>query len=123
MDKQTRLSAESAVKRGHLVITLPVCLLIFGVTIAVGLLIKAPPDAAPVTLANLVRSFRALIGLLIGTALGWLWWSSGVPRWREWAHENGADDEETQQLAERSLLVWPKGSIFEKTEFQPRHKR
>jgi hypothetical protein len=45
-----------------------------------------------------------------------------VPRWREWAKRQGADEIETQLIGERSGLVWPQGSIFEKTEFHSRKR-
>jgi hypothetical protein len=65
-----------------------------------------------------------LIGGVIGFPLAWLWWSFSVPRWREWAKQRGADEEQTQRLAEsgRYPLVWPKGHFFEKTEFRRRKK-
>jgi len=64
----------------------------------------------------------AMIGLLLGVIPAWLFWSISVPRWREWAKRRGADEERIQFLGQRSGLVWPKGSILEKTEFRPRKK-
>jgi len=60
----------------------------------------------------------------VGFLAGWLWWSITVPKWREWARQRGADEAQTQQLAQsgRYPLVWPKGHFFEKTEFRPRKK-
>lgn len=57
-------------------------------------------------------------GVILGGVIGWLLWSYIVPRWRQWAKENGADEERTQILAQRTLLVWPRGSLFEKTEIR-----
>ena len=39
-------------------------------------------------------------------------------RWRRWALRQGIPADELQKAAEAALLVWPKGSIFEKTEFK-----
>lgn len=64
-----------------------------------------------------------LVGFFFGVILAWLWWSAAVPRWREWAMTRGADEEQTQELGVRSGLVWPKGSMFEKTEFKIRNKK
>lgn len=122
VDNLSKISAKAAVGRGHLVVTLPVCLIIACCAGAFDLLIAPPEDAAPFSLINLIRALRPAVGLLVGIAIGWFWWSFSVSRWRQWAHENGADKEETQQLAVRTGLVWPRGSIFEKTEFRTGRK-
>jgi hypothetical protein len=66
---------------------------------------------------KIVPSFWPLMGL-IGVLLGWTWWSFSVPRWRRWAHRNGVDRDKLQTAAVATGLVWPKGWIFEKTEFK-----
>ena len=101
------LSPSRAVFYGHVVVTLPV-LLIMCLGSFLGYAIKG--------------SVWAIAGFLLGLLLAWLWWSLAVPRWREWAKSQGADEEKTQSLGERSGLVWPKKSIFEKTEIRPRKK-
>jgi hypothetical protein len=63
-----------------------------------------------------------MIGLVLGLIPRWALWSISVPRCREWAKWRGADEGRIQFLGQRSGLVWPKGSIFEKTEFRPRKK-
>jgi hypothetical protein len=52
----------------------------------------------------------------IGFCLAWTWWSHSVPRWRRWAHNSGANPDRLQKWAVITGLVWPKGSLFEKTE-------
>lgn len=101
------LTAERAVLLGHLIVNLPV-LGIIGLGYVLGYVVAGP--------------IWGMIGLLLGVMVAWLWWSISVPRWREWAKRRGADEERTQFLGQRSGLVWPKGSIFEKTELQPRKK-
>jgi hypothetical protein len=59
----------------------------------------------------------ALIG---GSLLAWIWWSYSVVRWRNWAIRNGNDPDRLQKFAVRTGLTWPKGSLFEKTEFRPK---
>lgn len=57
------------------------------------------------------------IGLILfslGFFLGW--WSYTVPRWRRWALRKGAPADKLQTVAVITLLTWPKGWIFEKTE-------
>jgi hypothetical protein len=92
---------------GHLIVNLPV-LLIMGLGWLLGYALKGPA--------------WAVVGLLLGVIPAWLWWSEAVPRWREWAKLRGADEVQTQNLGVRSGLVWPKGSVFEKTEFRIRKK-
>ena len=59
-----------------------------------------------------------LLGALVGSALAWPCWSFLLPRWRDWVEENGLAPEDVQSLAGNTLLLWPKGSIFERTEFR-----
>ena len=59
-------------------------------------------------------------GLLAGVALAWLWWSWQVPRWRDWVADRGAPVDAVQRLAVRTMLVWPKGSLMERTELRRR---
>jgi hypothetical protein len=108
-DSPRPLSPEEAVRRGKLIINLPISGLIAGL---------------PIIGALTGNIAIALSGLALGFVLGWLWWSFSVPRWREWAKRGGADPDRTQRLAEigRGPLVWTRGSIFEKTEFRPRKK-
>lgn len=56
--------------------------------------------------------------LSIGFFVGWGWWSYTIPRWRRWALRRGAPAEKLQKLAVAVGLTWPKGWIFEKTEFR-----
>jgi hypothetical protein len=99
------LSAGRAVMYGHLTVNLPV-IFIIGLGGLLGYFYKGPAGV--------------WIGLLLGILPAWLWWSAVIPRWREWAKLRGADELQTQRLGERSGLVWPKGSVFEKTEFKIR---
>jgi hypothetical protein len=104
---QPPLTPKRAVLLGHLFVSLPV-------VIIMGLM--------PLLGNALGGEVWAVVGLVLGFVLAWMWWSCFVPLWREWAKRRGADEERTQSLAERSLLVWPRGSIFEKTEFRRRKK-
>ena len=96
-----------AVVFGHLVVNVPV-LAIIVLAYVVGLILWGP--------------VAAIFCLFVGIALAWVWWSAMVPRWRDWARSRGADEERTQHLAQITGLVWPKGSIFEKTEFRSRKR-
>ena len=104
---ESALTPYRAVLLGHLVVNLPV-VTIMGLAYLITYLLKGPTWAP--------------IAVFLAVIPAWLWWSFMVPRWREWAKRRGADEEQTQYLGQRSGLVWPRGSIFEKTEFRPRSK-
>ncbi len=96
------LDAGRAVAIGHLLVTVPV-LLVCG------------------TGAVLGRAFgHAALGMVVGVAPAWLYWSFAVPRWRRWALRGGAEPERLQRLAAATGLVWPRGWIFGKTEMRVR---
>lgn len=106
-----------AILVGQLIVNLPVMLIILG-AYGVGI-------ALLLTLVDKFPFFQGwgfLIGILvliiIGPLVGWLWWSFSVPRWRRWAIQNGAPEDQLQKWGVITGLVWPKGSIFEKTEFR-----
>lgn len=104
------VTLEVAVRRGHLFITRPVMVIMLGLLGLAAVLLSRRPrplgTALPAAMA-LVSPFAA-----------WLWWSWATPRWRHWALGRGLDPHALQQLAQESGLVWPKGHIFEKTEFR-----
>jgi len=87
---------------GTLVITLPI-LIIFLI---------------PIVLVFVLKSFLPIAFVTVSFVTAWLWWSITVPIWREWALKRGVDPEKLQTAAVAAQLVWPKGSIFEKTEFR-----
>lgn len=103
----SKLTASKAVLIGHLIVNVPV-VCIMGVGYLLAYVLKG-------------RDW-AVIGILVGVVPAWFWWSFMIPRWREWAKGQGADELQMQNLAQRSGLVWSKGSIFEKTEFRPRKR-
>jgi hypothetical protein len=120
MENKPKPSAVQAVIRGHLIVTLPVFVII-GLTTGVAAVSISvfTPNNTEIKM-QLLHALRLPLGGLAGCLLGWLWWSASVPRWREWAKSIGADEEQTQRLGQRTLLVWPKGWFFEKTEFRRR---
>lgn len=63
-----------------------------------------------------------IVFLLGGFTIAWLWWSLMTPKWRNWAHKQGVDPDKLQNWAVLTGLVWPKGWIFEKTEFRMNDK-
>jgi hypothetical protein len=104
---ESKLTPERAVRVGLLAVNLPVIMIIVLMSVPVFLY------------GGLIWGITGVFG---GPILGWIWWSFSVPRWREWAKEKGVNEEQTQALAVRAGLVWPKGHFFEKSEFRPRKK-
>ena len=56
------------------------------------------------------------IYIIVGSLLGWVWWSFSVPRWRRWAQRRVESIERLQRYSVLTGITRPKGSIFEKTE-------
>jgi len=61
--------------------------------------------------------------LFMAIVLSWLAWSVLVPRWRLWAYERVSDLTELKRLAVLNYLIWPEGSVFERTEIAPKALR
>ena len=101
------LSAGKAVVVGHLLVTGPVLAIIAIVGLG-GYVWFALPGL--------------LIGGLVGCGVAWIWWSWTVPKWRRWALSRGASPDRVQRLAAATGLTWPRGWIFERTEFGPKNK-
>jgi len=102
MAETRKITIWKAIVIGQLVVNLP----------AVGLMFAA------LFLGSFVAPrFFALLG---GALAAWVWWSFTVSRWRDWALDRGIDPERLQKFAFRTGLTWPKGSLFERTEFRRR---
>jgi|SRR5688572_10738698 len=106
-----------AILVGQLVVNLPVMLIILGV-FGVGIVLLLVLEAIFPSLPGWSFLLGVMASIIIGSLVGWLWWSFSVPRWRKWALQNGAPEDKLQKWAVATGLVWPKGSIFEKTEFR-----
>ncbi len=58
------------------------------------------------------------VGFLLAFSLAWLYWSIMITRWRLWAFENVRNVHQLKKRAVQENLIWPDGSIFEKTEIR-----
>jgi hypothetical protein len=68
--------------------------------------------------------FKWFVPLFLGGFIaGWLVWSVQVPRWRVWAYGAVDDLRALKHLAIEKQIIWPDGSIFERTEIMSRHTR
>jgi hypothetical protein len=106
-----------AILVGQLVVNLPVYTIILSI-FCVGIALDFLLWAMLPQFSGWAFLLGALISITFATAIGWLWWSFSVPRWRRWALQNGAPEDRLQKWGVITGLVWPKGWIFEKTEFK-----
>jgi hypothetical protein len=116
-DKRISIGIGKAILFGQLIVNMPAGIIIFcisspGIVLALILwsIIPSRPDG--------IFYFGLIISVTIGGCCGWLWWSYFVPRWRRWALKNGVPEDKLQKWGVITGLLWPKGSIFEKTEFK-----
>jgi len=61
--------------------------------------------------------------MIVPPLLAWVWWSREVPPWRIWALRNVDDWPSLERAAVLTGLIWPRGSIFEKTEIKSPEQR
>ena len=103
-----KIPARKAVRYGWLFINVPVLGLIFAVpalALWLGAVLRLP-------------EWVMLASLPVGIGLAWIWWSYATPKWRLWAMRRADNLYELHREAVRAQLVWPRGSIFENTEFK-----
>ncbi|MBN2868775.1 MAG: hypothetical protein JXK08_08900 [Flavobacteriaceae bacterium] len=107
------ISVEKAIKRGHLIVNLPVfCCLIL-----------APVIGYLLTERGLISKDYWFLFFIIGFILAWLTWSFMITKWRIWAFTNVRNVHKLKKQAVQEKLIWREGSIFEKTEIRTRVDR
>jgi hypothetical protein len=116
-EQKKPLNVGIAILVGQLIVNLPVMLIIVGV-FSVGMVLLLVLEARVPSLPGWTFLVGVMASIVIGSLAGWLWWSFSVPRWRKWALQNGVPEDKLQKWAVTAGLVWPKGSVFEKTEFR-----
>jgi len=116
-ESSTNIGVGKAILIGQLVVNIPVFIIILSVS-GIGILVTLVSFPMIPPLPKWAFFLVLIIPVIIGTAAGWLWWSFSVPHWRRWALQNGAPEDKLQKWAVITGLVWPKGWIFEKTEFK-----
>ncbi len=116
-DQKKSISVGKAILIGQLVVNLPVTIIILGVAI-LGIALTFLLWTTFLSRSGLAFLLGVMISIIVGALVGWIWWSFSVPRWRRWALQNGAPEDKLQKWAVLTGLVWPKGWIFEKTEFK-----
>ena len=109
------ITVAAAVRRGTLIVNGPVMALLA----VPGLLVvmSAKPLTAMLGSRDAVSSLT-LATFALGFVLAWTWWSLSVPRWRLWAYERVDDIPALKAHAIRAGLIWPDGSVFQRTEIR-----
>ncbi len=62
--------------------------------------------------------FIVAMTVLFAVMVGWLWWSYKIVKWKYWAFSQ-VEIENSYNLYEKAIeigLIWPTGSVFNKTE-------
>ena len=101
-------SPGKAVLVGTLVVNVPVLGFLFG------------PGFAATRLG-----YESLFLYIFGASffIAWGWWSVSLPRWRLWAYQRVKSTGEVHSRALAAGLVWPRGSLPERTEFRTARMR
>jgi len=102
------ITVDKAIKRGHLVINVPVCFLMMG----------TPCVAMYLFSEKLIPNWGIAVSFLIGFLLAWFYWSYGITKWRIWAFENVRNVHELKKKAIEQGLIWKDKSWFNKTEIK-----
>lgn len=59
-----------------------------------------------------------VLGIVASFVLAWLWWSFWVVKWKIWAYSTVQDPLSVYEAALEENLIWPRGSVWEKTELR-----
>ena len=101
-----KVSLFKAIVLGQLLINLPITFLIIGCAILF-----------------ICIGLNLSLGGLIGCAVGWLYWSFAIPKWRNWALGGGLDKDPLSKWGRITLLIWKEDSLFAKTEFRRKDEK
>ena len=91
-----QITVDKAIKRGHLVINVPVFFLMMG----------TPCLAMYLFSEKLIPDWGIAVSFLIGFLFAWLYWSYGITKWRIWAFEYVRNVHELKKKAIQQGLVW-----------------
>lgn len=102
------VTVNQALKRGQLIVNLPVMVIMFG-----GWALVAYLGAK-----EIIHPAFIFVGVFLSIILAYVYWSIMITHWRLWAFENVRNVHELKRRAIRGQLIWPDGSFFEKTEIR-----
>ena len=104
-----QITPKEAVRYGHRLVNVPVLLVMLGWALL------------SILVAYLTSSLANLSLGLFGPVVAWPVWSWLIPRWRDWVIDQGLQPDDVQDLAVAANLIWPRGSLFERTECRRRN--
>jgi uncharacterized membrane protein YciS (DUF1049 family) len=104
----TDVTVEQAIARGNKMVNNPTLCILILVPVAFMLLYYY----------DVFSAWIIAVGFVLGFLLAWLYWSVMITRWRLWAFENVRNVHELRKKAIKEKLMWPEGSMFEKTEIR-----
>lgn len=107
------VTVNKAIRRGHLIVNVPVFVTIVGCPIIAFYLSKQ----------NIIPNWGIAIAFIICFVFAWLIWSYMITKWRIWAFESVRNVHELKKRAIQEKLIWDDGSIFEKTEIRSRNDK
>ena len=121
-----RKSVRYCLRIGWRRVNWPVGAIIFGLSGTLYLIfrshiIRGLFDVNPIVGWLLVPAFVAVIASPIWIA--WLWWSVTVPKWRIWALRTVDDWPQLESEAIQEGLIWPRRSIWVRTEIKSADQR
>lgn len=102
------ITVDQAITRGHIMVNVPAMLVLFG----------CPVGAMYAVNQGHIPGWSIGVAFLVGVILAWLVWGFMVTRWRIWAFAQVRNVHELKKRAIQDKLIWPEGSVFEKTEIR-----
>jgi hypothetical protein len=102
------ITVDQAITRGHVMVNVPAMLFLFG----------CPVGAIYAVNQGLIPGWSIGVVFLVGVILACLVWGFMVTRWRIWAFTQVRNVHELKKRAIQEKLIWPEGSVFEKTEIR-----
>jgi hypothetical protein len=111
-----RKSIARAITIGQLWVGLPpVLIMVVGTLAALVWAMGRPQNAGTGTVL-----VPFLAGYIAANAVGWLWWSLMIPKWRLWALQRTGDWPALEKAAIKAKLIWDEstrtGRFFSRTE-------
>lgn len=107
------VAVNKAVMKGQLTVNLPVFFIVMSIM----------GGACYLSEIELVPPYVMVCGIFLGPLVAWVYWSFAITRWRIWAFSNVDDVHLLKERAIAGQLIWPDGSIFEKTERRTARER
>jgi hypothetical protein len=102
------ITVDQAIIRGHIMVNVPAMLVLFG----------CPVGAMYAVNQGHIPGWSIGVAFLAGVILAWLVWGFMITRWRIWAFAQVRNVHELKKRAIQDKLIWPEGSVFEKTEIR-----